>query len=228
MQTYLYISAKKVVGCVMVEPLREAFAVLHSFSNQGAETPVPDVTVSSTSSQSDGMSLSGHTIISANDDRAGPDTRKPHAEQSIPECSVSERGSAGDSGHASTHETGTSDMSGLSRCSNSEASSSKKGPDTTLPAVKRSGSSKQAGLHGNQGAVKEGRSRLLVHGQVTFVRQGCKRVMGNSRRREREESSSSYVCEATPSPASCGIRAMWVHSSEQRKGVATRLLDSVR
>ena len=227
MQTYLYISAKKVVGCVMVEPLRQAFAVLHLFSNQGAEPPVPEISVSSKSIQSDGMALSGETEILSVDDRAGLCAAKLEAEQPISEVSASERGSVSESRSASALGDRASDMPGLSRCSNSEASSSKQGPDTRLPAVNSSASSKQAGLHENHGGGKE-RSRLLVHGQVTFVRQGGKRVVGNSRPRNESIDRSSYACEASPSPASCGIRAMWVHSSEQRKGVATRLLDTVR
>jgi N-acetyltransferase len=39
---------------------------------------------------------------------------------------------------------------------------------------------------------------------------------------------SSIRCSKTSQPASCGISRIWIHPTERRKGIATKMLDAIR
>lgn len=69
----------------------------------------------------------------------------------------------------------------------------------------------------------------LQFGGVVFNRE-VSRKGASLRRSETLDSDSvgSIVCEEEATPASCGIRAVWVSPSNRRKHIATHLLDCVR
>lgn len=70
---------------------------------------------------------------------------------------------------------------------------------------------------------------VMQFGNVKFER----KALENSRA-SRDSSISekdpggAIVCSEVPEPAVCGVRGLWVSRSERRKGVATKLLDTMR
>lgn len=73
------------------------------------------------------------------------------------------------------------------------------------------------------------KAKTLQFGSVCFQRE----VSGkDSTHRSSEAMDSSLLgsiaCEEEATPASCGIRAIWVSPSNRRKRIATHLLDAVR
>ncbi|XP_021855447.1 protein CHROMOSOME TRANSMISSION FIDELITY 7 [Spinacia oleracea] len=71
--------------------------------------------------------------------------------------------------------------------------------------------------------------KTLQFGEVCFQRE-VSRKGSNHRNSDAMDSNllGSIVCEEEATPASCGIRAIWVSPSNRRKGIATHLLDAVR
>jgi len=67
---------------------------------------------------------------------------------------------------------------------------------------------------------------VLKFGEICFQREVAKKHRSS-------EAMDSYLlgsilCEEEATPASCGVRAIWVSPSNRRKHIATHLLDAVR
>jgi len=57
------------------------------------------------------------------------------------------------------------------------------------------------------------------------------RVIANAESASQESLSNRvrpWCCSIEPEPVKCGINRIWVLESERNKGIATKLLDSVR
>jgi len=70
------------------------------------------------------------------------------------------------------------------------------------------------------------RPSVLQFGEICFHREVAKK----HRSSEATDSKllGSILCEEEATPASCGVRAIWVSPSNRRKHIATHLLDAVR
>ncbi|KNA11759.1 hypothetical protein SOVF_132110 [Spinacia oleracea] len=82
---------------------------------------------------------------------------------------------------------------------------------------------------GSSGKEVIPKPKTLQFGEICFRRE-VSRKGTNHRNSEAMDSNllGSIVCEEEATPASCGIRSIWVSPSNQRKGIATYLLDAVR
>ncbi|KAL2901165.1 Protein CHROMOSOME TRANSMISSION FIDELITY 7 [Bienertia sinuspersici] len=71
--------------------------------------------------------------------------------------------------------------------------------------------------------------KTLQFGGICFQREVSKKGCNHKSFKEMDSNLiGSIVCEKEATPASCGVRAIWVSPSNRRKHIATNLLDAVR
>lgn len=70
---------------------------------------------------------------------------------------------------------------------------------------------------------------VMQFGNIKFERKAFKntRASRDSSISEKDQ-RGAIVCSEVPEPAVCGVRGIWVSRSERRKGIATKLLDTMR
>ncbi|XP_057851031.1 protein CHROMOSOME TRANSMISSION FIDELITY 7 isoform X2 [Cryptomeria japonica] len=70
---------------------------------------------------------------------------------------------------------------------------------------------------------------VMQFGNIKFERKTFKntRATRDSSISEKDQ-RGAIVCSEVPEPAVCGVRGIWVSRSERRKGIATKLLDTMR
>lgn len=72
-------------------------------------------------------------------------------------------------------------------------------------------------------------STTLQFGDIIFRREVEKRASSVNESAELDPTcGGAILCDDKPVTVVCGIRAIWVTSSNRRKGIATQMLDAVR
>ncbi|KAH9315261.1 hypothetical protein KI387_023888, partial [Taxus chinensis] len=81
----------------------------------------------------------------------------------------------------------------------------------------------------NHGKRRKHTCMVLQFGNVEFERKAVENTqLSRDSSNDGNDPPSVIVCSEIPEPAVCGVRGIWVPWPERRKGIATKLLDTMR
>eukprot|EP00249_Psilotum_nudum_P018619 c26889_g1_i2 orf=877-2010(+) len=198
-KAYLFISSsKKVVGCLVVETIKEAYPILPATKDfVRCEMLLDNNTIQAGYSGKEGDLLG----------------------QQVKRCLESESKSL------SNHEGRSTNYSGFLPKSEAGKQADLGEPfsgrtDKLVNNIDNCGS-------GNTIANKPS-SKTMIFGNVKFEREIHKKKSSCQFERNFGDLNGAIMCSNVSVPAVCGIKGIWVSRLERRKGIATKLLDAMR
>eukprot|EP00897_Mesotaenium_endlicherianum_P007966 jgi/Mesen1/7198/ME000371S06284 len=90
------------------------------------------------------------------------------------------------------------------------------------------GNQKKEALNMRPGTAQQ-EPTVLMFGGIKFLREVARKTVRSSGHvRQADQEDAVLRCGTDKVEAACGIRALWIHKSVRRKGIATQLLDTLR
>ncbi|KAK7837194.1 protein chromosome transmission fidelity 7 [Quercus suber] len=228
-KVYLFISSQRIVGCLLAEPIKQAFKVCSCSSNGGSEgTSAKEVArQSSTSLQFGDISF------------------KREVKKRTRSVNSSEVLDGNLNGAIICENEGVPAVCGIRAIWVTPSNRRKHIASQLLDAVRIVGCllaepikqafkvcscSSNGGSEGTSAKeVARQSSTSLQFGDISFKREVKKRTRSvNSSEVLDGNLNGAIICENEGVPAVCGIRAIWVTPSNRRKHIASQLLDAVR